>query len=352
MSTAEPEGLPLRIDPFARNRERRQSLHRALAALVLATPKRSAEQILRNEWPRDVSAGAIVRAAVTQATTENTGLPSVTKIDLLPEVAPMSVAVRLFANCLRVNLDGVSKVAVPRSVPSKVPIFVGEGKPAPVIDLSLLDSMIGPTRKILVLSATTTELERAGPEAASAVIGRVIENSVTNNLDTPVFDDVAADDDRPAGLLWGLTPLAPSTNTGLIAIADDLGNLAGEIAANDVVTDGMVIVTNSAQAKRLEVLCPLLRNVFGSPRVPVGRVIGIAPSAVGSGYSGVPVIDKSKGSAFHFEDTAPSDIGTASGVAAPTKSAFQTDVIAIKVRCYAAWARIAPGISFVDGVNW
>jgi hypothetical protein len=300
-------------------------------------------------------AEALTRAAVTQTTQENSGLPLVTKVDILPTVAQMSAAARLFTSCLRVNLDRAYQVAVPRGVSDTLPPFVGEGKPAPAIRCAITDSKVGPVRKILVTSAVTAELESAAAETASDVIGHVIAAEVTRRLDGTVFDDVAADDVRPAGLLHGLSSLTPSTGTGLEAVSEDIGNLAGAIGDAGVATDGMIIVANSRQAARLTVLSPNYdeSRVFGSPQIPAGRVIAIALDAVASGYSGIPTIEKSREPAIHFEDTVPADIGsTAGGVAVPTRSAFQTDMIAIKLRCNAAWARIAPGVAFIDGANW
>jgi hypothetical protein len=328
---------------------------RAITAIALETPERRASQYVERAWRGDIMAKALTRAAVTQTTQENSGLPLVTKVDILPTVAQMSAAARLFTSCLRVNLDRAYQVAVPRGVSDTLPPFVGEGKPAPAIRCTITDSKVGPVRKILVTSAVTAELESAAAETASDVIGHVIAAEVTRRLDGTVFDDVAADDVRPAGLLHGLSSLTPSTGTGLEAVSEDIGNLAGAIGDAGVATDGMIIVANSRQAARLTVLSPNYdeSRVFGSPQIPAGRVIAIALDAVASGYSGIPTIEKSREPAIHFEDTVPADIGsTAGGVAVPTRSAFQTDMIAIKLRCNAAWARIAPGVAFIDGANW
>ena len=208
-----------------------------------------------------------------------------------------------------------------------------------------------------MVSAVTAELENAAAETASDVIGHIIAVEVARRLDGVVFDDVAADDVRPAGLLYGLTALGASTGTGLEAVSEDIGNLAGAVGDAGVSTDGMIIVANSRQAARLTVLSPNYDDsrVFGSPQIPAGRVIGISLDAVGSAYGGRPTVEKSKNAAIHFEDTAPTDIGiegTPPSVAAPVRSAFQTNLIAIKIRCRAAWGRIAPGVSFIDNVSW
>ncbi|WP_409188906.1 hypothetical protein [Bradyrhizobium sp. RDM4] len=322
----------------------------------MATPDCPAPQYVRKTWNDEV-AEALTRAAVAQATQETSGLPLVTKADILPVIAPDSAAVRLFARCPRFSLDGVYDVAVPRGVPDTLPPFVGEGKPAPNIRVTFADSKVGPTRKILVTSAVTAELENASAETASDVIGHIIDVDAKRRLDGVVFDDLAADDVRPEGLLHGLLALTASAGTGLEAISEDLGNIAGAVGDAGVATNGMIIVANSRQAARLTVLSPNYdeSRVFGSPQIPAGRVIGISLDAVASGYSGNPIIEKSREAAIHFEDTAPTDIGIVGSpnvVAAPVRSAFQTDMIAIKVRCNAAWKRIAPGVAFIDDVNW
>ena len=125
--------IPLRPDVRARDREQRQSLIRAITGIVMATPDNPAAQYVRKAWDRDVMAEALARAAVSQMTQETSGLPLVTKVDMLPVLAPMSAAVRLFTRCTRVNLDGVYDVAVPRGTSNTTPPFVGEGMPAPAI---------------------------------------------------------------------------------------------------------------------------------------------------------------------------------------------------------------------------
>ena len=79
-------------------------------------------------------------------------------------------------------------MAVPRGVPNTLPPFVGEGQPAPNIQVTFADSKVGPTRKILVTSAVTEELERATAEAASDIIGHIIAVETTHRLDGVVFE--------------------------------------------------------------------------------------------------------------------------------------------------------------------
>jgi hypothetical protein len=339
-------------------REQRRSILRAITAVALSGDQGSPDKIVSRAWPTDNLAALIIKTAVAPMTLASSGLPAAVSIDVLPSIAPMSAAVRMFARCMRVNLDGVNQVSVPRGLNATTPIFIAEGAPAPVVKLSFPNSLIGPARKILVLAAVTSELENAGPEVASDIIARVISEATTRSLDAVVFDNVAANAARPAGLLNGLSPQTASTSTGLAAIAADLGNLAGAIAANNVDADDLIIVANPKQATPIRFLAqPGFDNntVFSSSQIPAGRVIGIAASAVASAYSEIPMIEKSIHPALHFEDSTPLNIatpGTPPTVAVPVISAFQTDMIAIKVRCRASWGTVAPGVAYVDSVNW
>jgi hypothetical protein len=51
---------------------------------------------------------------------------------------------------------------------------------------------------------------------------------------------------------------------------------------------------------------------------------------------------------LHFEDSDPQPILTAS----PTRSAFQQDLIAVKVRGRAAWGVEAGGVQIARDVSW
>jgi hypothetical protein len=59
---------------------------------------------------------------------------------------------------------------------------------------------------------------------------RMMGETAALNLDTYVFD--ANPDDRPAGLLHGVTPLTPTAGgmTGIDTIGNDVANLAAAMA--------------------------------------------------------------------------------------------------------------------------
>lgn len=362
MSTASVArvGTPLRPDPTARDREQRQSVIRAFTSFAFHSEDRSAEQYQAASWPNDHLAATIIRAvtkaAVVPMTIAESGLPEVVALNVLPIIAPSSAAVRLFARCLRVLLDGVSLVSMLRAVPGAAPIFIAEGAPVPVIKLRSTLATIGPPKKILVDTAVTNQLEKSGPEAASDIFGRALSASVALGLDGPVFDDAPADAARPAGLLFGLTAIPASAETGLVGIAADIASLAGAVADNGIGSDDMIVICNPRQRVMIKSLLAPVYDVFSTPMVPAGRIIGIAPDAVASGYAGVPSVEKKANPAIHFDDSDPQNIGVAGTppvVAEPVQSAFQNDLTVVRVRCKAAWSVVAQGgVAFIDNVNW
>ena len=154
-----------------------------------------------------------------------------------------------------------------------------------------------------------------------------------------------------------MTPLTAAA-TGTIAemIAADIAALATAIADADISADDMVVVAAPAQAATLRVLAPSFANlIIGTTALAAGTVVGIAPAGVAVGYSGAPEIETSKQGLIHSEDTTPLAIGTAGSpptVAAPTRSAFQSDLIVIRVRARCAWAALPGAVQFIETVGW
>jgi hypothetical protein len=316
--------------------------------------KQPATEILEANWPNDVMAGMLTRAAVTPTTTAN--FPSSSRFAFLSGLAPQSAAVRLFAICNRVDMAGVYSLIVPAATTSPVPVFIGEGSPMPMKDGVIAPTIIGPVRKMMLGVGIASELEFAVPETASTIISRLIGEQASKSLDAVVYDNVAADATRPAGLLNGVTPIAATAGGGLVAIATDLANIADAIATAGGNTDTIVFVANPRQAIVLRLLAPSSFNytVIGCAALADGTIVGIAPDAVVSGYDGVPEIEVSKYGTAQFENTTPLPIVDGSGtVAAPVRSSWQTDTLFLKLRLKCCWGPLATGmVQVVNSTSW
>lgn len=167
-------GIPLRADFNAALRAETRSWQRAIAAHVLGTNSRNdPSRIVRSAWPDDARAAIITRGAVSQTTTG--GFPSYDPIVAFRSLAPSSAAMALFQLGMVLDLTGTTTIRIPCVTGLPVqPLFIGEGAPAPNVQGNLAATVLGPARKILMLSCVTAELENASADTAAAVIGRVL----------------------------------------------------------------------------------------------------------------------------------------------------------------------------------
>jgi HK97 family phage major capsid protein len=324
-------------------------LQRMLTAVALSDNNPRA--FLQRTWPQDETAMLLLKAATTPTATGS--YPTLTTVATLPALAPEAAATRLFARAVGVDLSSVAQVSVPSAAVQPQPGFVAEGAPAPVAQFSLAAITVGPAKKILIMSALTRELANATADTAQAVIGHVLSEATAKSLDAALFSNTAGDDTRPAGLLAGVTPITATAGGGL-AMVTDVGNLAGAIADAGIATDDMVIIAHPGQATKLRLLAgPAFTNaVLGTPQVAAGTVIAVAPDALFVGYSGAPEVDSSIETAIHFEESAPLPIATGGVQAAPTRSAFQQDLIIIRLRARCAWAAMPGAVQFITGATW
>jgi hypothetical protein len=140
-------GIPLRPDRDALAVDQRRSLNRASAALVLSRSS-DPELYVRRAWPDDAHAARIVRAASAPASTANAGALQLSAAGVFRSLATTSAALRLFDRRLTVDLSGLSSVRVP-SITTALPdtVLVGEGAPAPALNLNFDASVVGPVKK-------------------------------------------------------------------------------------------------------------------------------------------------------------------------------------------------------------
>jgi hypothetical protein len=335
-----------------------RSMQRAITASVLSKVRNVEEAlVLRQSFPRDEHAEIILRGAVSPTmASANAGIISADLIGIFRSLAPGSAALRLFDASTKLDLAGINTIRIPHvATLPKQPIFIGEGQPAPALQFSLAGTTLGPARKIVVLSGVTRELNEATPDTAAAVIGSVLASATNASIDKVAFDAAPADSTRPAGLLNGVVPIAAEPSGGQITLGEmmarDLANLAGAIGSAGIDPSNVIFAAGPREALLAQALVE--NDVLMTLGLPAKSVAAFAPAAVYSGYQDVPTIVTSTETAIHMEDTAPAEIVSTPGVvAAPDVSYFQQELIAIRVRAWAAWAVIPGGAQIVEGVNW
>jgi hypothetical protein len=319
----------------------------------------SPESVVRKAWPDDTRAQVLTRAAVSPTDTSTTALTAAKTSPLLL-IAPGSAAARLFDRCLKLDFAGVLQYFVPHVNVHPVPLFVAEGQPIPFVMPATGKTTVGPARKLAFGFAVTRELDSATPENAAVIFARLLGESAAKSLDTYVFDNVAADTTRPAGLLNGVSALTASTTgaSTIDALAADVGTFANAFGAAGINAENMVLIANPREGLAARMLSgfettPTL-PVLMSPAIPSGTAIAVVPEAIASGYDGLPEIEMSKHAAVHFEDTSPQPIVSSPGVVAvPTRSLYQPEMIGVKMRVHCAWASLQPGaVQYMIGVKW
>jgi Phage capsid family len=339
----------------------RKNFHRTCAALALGTlNKEPADAIVKRSWPDDPRCAVLTRAASTPTATG--GPLSQVKVGDLLLVAPGSAAARLFQRCLQLDFSGgIYEFRIPFVGAHPQPLFVPEGGAAPVVQANFGSATVGPVKKLMFIATLSRELERANPESAAAIIGRMLSEAAAKSLDAHVFDNQPADATRPAGLLNGVAALTAqaSGGTSIDTIAADVATFAGAFSAANINSENMVLIAHPVQSWKLRMVLgyqldfPILSSIALTP----GSVVAVVPEAVASGFEGAPEIESGEyysTGAAHFEDTSPAEIVNSSGVpASPTYSTFQKDLFAVRVKIRCAWAVVQPGATqFMSGVNW
>jgi hypothetical protein len=208
--------------------------------------------------------------------------------------------------------------------------------------------------------------------AIEAIIRQGLQDDTQQSLDAYLIDGTASSSIRPAGLLNSVVPItAASTGTALEKMVADLKALVQAMVATGGGQDP-VILLNPAQAFALgfaqtttgeflfasvvEAGQKFNCSFIVSQNVPVGTVVAVDAYEFATATGDTPRLAISNEATLHEEDTAPLAIGTPGApatVAAPVRSLFQTDSIAIRLTLYVSWVMRRPGmVQWIATVGW
>lgn len=329
------------------------SVVRAAYASFMAEAKGwlRAGSLAQRMFPHDRAAQHMIsRSAVTPASFEEAeALVQQSVSAFMGSLAPLSASARLMQRGLPISVTGHASVAVPYRTARAALKWVAAGDPIPVQSRMLGAAKIGPLKKIAGITVYSRELADAA--SGEAIFERMLREDAADSLDAAVFGTDAGSDEKPAGILNGLTPVAATFGGGLAAMEADLIALAGAVTAAGA--QSVVFVTTPALAATVMVRKPELKaEVWSAVGLPAGRVIALDPAAFAFASGGVDV-EASKNALLHMDDDAPNQISTGGTVAAPARSMFQTDLIATRLIFDVSFAMRAPGLAaFIDGAAW
>jgi hypothetical protein len=335
--------IPLRPD--------RNAVHRAAVNSIFRACVVAGKQALGDQGARsgDPDAQLILKAARSPLSLNDAPALLTVGVSFLASLTPLSAGAALLGRGISLTFGNEAAIALP-TMGSGEADFVGEGKPIPVKRFDTSVPALLEPYKLAALATLTGEMLRS--TNAEAMIRTALSEAAAAGLDKALFSNAAAvADERPPGLLNGITPLT-AAGAGADAMVSDLSKLASAVAPLSG-NGGIALIASPAQAVAMALRSTreLPWSVFTSASLAPGTVIAVATPTLVSAVS-APAVDASVQTLIH-EETVPLPINATGVPATPVRSVFQTDATSIRLRQQISWAlRDADGVAYMTGVNW
>lgn len=331
-----------------------------------------------DEVTKGVTDFLVSKAASVPATTTTTGwaaeLVQTANYELIESLLPMSVYPGLASagGKFTFGRNGIISLPSRSPTPTIAGSFVAQGAAIPVRQGAFTAVTLTP-KKMAVISTFTREIAEHSTPSIEAMIRQMIQEDTAMAIDSVLLDAVVASTVRPAGLRAGVTVTAATAGGGFTALTTDIKNLIGAlVTASNGQLRNPVWIMNPAQALSIALtqnaggdfpLASDMQNgrlmtypVLQSTAVPAGMIIIVDASDFFSATGDEPNFSVSDQATLHMEDTAPqqlSTVGTTNTVAAPVRSLWQTDSIAIRMILDINWALRRTGtVAWTTAVTW
>lgn len=338
-------GIPLRLDRSAVQARAATTIHRACAAFAKSfRSKVHIDEIVRENWRDDRDVGYLVKNSVSPDDTVSAAALSPTLVsDYIGNLTAASAGAALLAAGLSLEFGRNIAVKVPGFIPNaSYANWVQQGQPRPVFQM--LASAV--TLNLFKLESTAiASREMVDSSAWEANISDTMRRSVALQLDASLFDSNAAVPQlRPAGLRHAISPLTASTSTdphaAMVADVATLVAAVSSVAGNQDV----IFIVNPARAAAMELLTYGAQpfKLLASSAIALSDVICVAPQGLASAMGATPGIETFDQAVLHTEDGSPAPIGGPGGVAAPSRSLWQTDCTGLRLRLPVSWALRTP----------
>jgi len=351
-----------------------------------ASHERNLDKALREMYRGDEFTGQVLRAvtnpAATGTATWAAELTDTLTTGFLDRLIPASIYTQLTGMGVKYTFGNANQLKIPvraaaavGAVGSLAGAWVGEGAAKPVRRASFSTVSLVPN-KLAVISTFTEEMATYSPYAIESIILQGMADDTSIALDSYLIDAVASSATRPAGLLnaaaWGTGTITPSAATP--ATAAMVADLKAIVAALATQNGGrkVAVMLNPAQALALGFAQTTTGDFLFSDRqqagskfgvsfivsnsVPAARVIAVDAEDFASATGDAPKFAVSTDATLHEEDTTPLALGTVGSpntVAAPMRSLFQTDAVAVRMTLYVSWAMRRSGmVQTISPVIW
>jgi HK97 family phage major capsid protein/HK97 family phage prohead protease len=339
--------------------------------------------VLKAEYGEDRTTKAVTdlmvtRAASAPALTTTTGwaaeLVQTGYLDIIETLIADSVypALRALGGQYTFGRNGVVSLPARSTATTVAGSFVGQGAPIPVRQGAFTATTLTP-KKLAVITTFSREMAQHSTPQIEQVLRQAIVEDTSVAIDTILLDATAASAIRPAGLRNGVTGGTPTAGGGVTAVTTDVRALIGALITG---TNGNmrrpVWVMNPAQALALSLITNtngafVFRDEIGNNRfqgypvvqsstVTAATVLLIDAADFFTATGDAPQFTASDQATLHMEDTTPLAIGTAGApatVAAPVRSLFQTDSLAIRMTLDMNWSMRRTGtVAYTAVVTW
>lgn len=333
-----------------------------------------------DEVTRTVMARMVTKAAVVPASTTTSGwadsLVQTVMQDFIDALHPFSIYPRLAAlgSQFTFGRNGIISMPSRSSTPTLAGAFVLQGNAIPVKQAAFSSITLTP-KKMGVITTMTREIAEHSTPAIEGIIRQAILDDTAVSLDTILMDNNAATATRPEGLQHAAGSATTATSGGgIAALIGDLKALAAALLTATlgnirspvwIINPGDALamaLTQAAAGGDLPFRDELSRGVLlGYPIIKstIGTtdtlyLVDAADFMTATGD--VPRFDVSDQAVLHMEDTSPaaiSAVGTPNTVAAPIRSLFQTDTMAIRMIMDVNWAWRRSGMAvYTTSMTW
>lgn len=334
-----------------------------------------------DEPTRAVVAGLVSKAAVVPATTTGSGwadtLVQTVIGEYIDRLTPYSVypSLRARGGSFTFGRNGVITLPARSNTPTVAGAFVAQGAAIPVKKAAFSPVTLTP-KKMGVITTMTREITEHSTPSIEAIIRNAILEDTGIAIDTILLDNIDKDTTRPEGFQHvGGAALTATAGGGIAALIGDI-----KAMLNDVITTSfgnlrsLVWIINPADV----VAASLMQGATGSGDMPFRDELGRGTLA------GFPVIQTTTGTndtwylveaadfitatgdapnfsvsdqaVLHEEDTTPlalASVATPNTVAAPMRSLWQTDTIAIRMIMDINWAfKRVNMVAWQTGLTW
>jgi hypothetical protein len=333
-------GIPLRADPRALIGQGSSAFARSCIAVALAGKTGDPGVIASALYPNDDLTRTVIKAATGPATLDNPQWAGALGRSVIADLfgsdglGEASAAANIFDHALRLtfNINAETKAAEVH-----IPHFVAEhgnagfftsGNPIPVHQLALTKPDVLVPHFIGAIMILTSEMIRSSN--AVPLVLDVAGRSLGRALDEILVDANPADQERPAGLRFGVaaTPASTAINSEDAFLADmgALADAVSPIAANSP----LCFVASPGRALKIKLRMPRDLDgvyVYGSNAVQ-NDLLCVVPAALAVIVGDTPRIEAS-GSAVIETDTA-------------SRSMYQVDDVAEKIVLPCTWSKRDP----------